>query len=225
MLADYLAFAKSHPALFANPPEGGYTIILDETEIHKVEAETAEKLKAGWLPAEWAKVGIVYRDQYLLLLRDAVCFPDGSVGTYIRFVDLWPDVPGVVILPVYQGQILLIRHFRHATRTWHIEIPRGFGIEGSTEENARRELEEEIGGIASRLVSLGLIHPDTGMSSQRVALFYADVASHGQPEVKEAITEILPTPVPEFERMIREDEITDSFTLAAYARAKVCGLL
>lgn len=224
-LADYLAFAESHPALFINPPEGGYNILLDETAIQKVEAETEEELKARWLPAEWAKVGIVYQDQYLFLLRDAVRFPDGSVGTYIRFVDRYPGALGVVILPMYQRQILLIKHFRHATRTWHFEVPRGFGIEGSTEENARRELEEEIGATASRVVSLGLMHPDTGMSSQQVALFYADVASYGQIEAEEAITELLPTPVTEFERMIRENEITDGFTLTVYARAKVHGLL
>jgi len=35
----------------------------------------------------------------------------------------------------------------------------------------------------------------------------------------------LPTPVSEFERMIRDNEIADGFTLAAYARAKLRGLL
>jgi ADP-ribose pyrophosphatase len=225
MLDDYLDFAKGYPALFTNPADGGFTIILNQSEIQKVEVETAVRLKAKGLPPEWAKVGIAYRDQYLLLLRDAVRFPDGSLGTYIRFVDISPSVPGVAILPVYQEQILLLRHFRHATRTWHYEIPRGFGIEGTVEANARRELEEEIGASASRLISLGLMYPDTGISSQQVALLFAEVAYYGQVEIAEAITELLPTPVPVFERMIRQNEISDGFTLAAYARAKVYGLL
>ena len=41
-LADYLAFAKAHPALFANPPEGGIAILLNEDEIREAEAKMAQ---------------------------------------------------------------------------------------------------------------------------------------------------------------------------------------
>lgn len=223
-LEDYLAFAKAHPDLFVNPLEGGFTILLDENEIHEAEAQMVQHLEAGNQLPEWARVGIAYQDQYLLLLRDAVRFPDGPLGTYIRFVNPFPGIIGVAVLPIYQEQVLLIRHFRHATRTWHIEIPRGFGIESISEENARRELKEEIGASVTRLVPLGNTYPDTGMSSNYVALFYAEVESYGMPEAKEAITDILVTTLVEFERMIRDNEIMDGFTLAAYARAKILGL-
>lgn len=225
-LADYLAFAKAHPTLFVNSPGAGFTILLDEAEIREAESQMTQCLKAKGMPTKWARVGIAYRDQYVMILRDAVRFPNGSLGTYIRFVSEEDDPPGVIVLPLYQGQILLIRHFRHATRAWHIEIPRGFGKKGlSAEENARRELEEEMGAIVSRLISLGQVYPDTGTGSLRAELFYAELESHGHVEAYEAITELLPTPLSEFERMIRENEITDGFTLAAYARAKACGLL
>jgi ADP-ribose pyrophosphatase len=225
-LVEYLAFAKAHPALFVNPPEGGITILLDEYEIREVEAQMARWLESKGMPAEWARVGIAYQDQYARILRDAVRFPGGFLGTYIRFVGEEDDPPGVIVLPFYHGQVLLIRHFRHATRTWHIEIPRGFGKKGlSSEENARRELGEEIGATISRLVSLGPMYPDAAASTECDALYFAEVASYGKVEEEEAITEILPTSVVEFERMIRENEITDGFTLAAYARAKAKGLL
>src|SRR5260221_12364143 len=98
-----------------------------------------------------------------MILRDAVCFPDGRLGIYSRMVG--DSTPGVIVLPIYQGPVLLIRHFRHATRTWHIEIPRGFGTKSfSSEENAFRELEEEVGATVSRLVSLGYVYSDTGAS-------------------------------------------------------------
>jgi ADP-ribose pyrophosphatase len=225
-LADYLAFAKSHPALFANPSEGGVTILLDEDEIRQAEAQMAHWLESKGMPAEWARVGIAYQDQYLLILRDAVRFPGGFLGTYIRLVGEEDDPPGVIVLPLYQGQVLLIRHFRHATRTWHIEIPRGFGKKGlSSEENARREVEEEIGATISRLHSLGPMYPDAAASTECDVLFFAEIASYGKVEVEEAISELLPTSVSEFERMIRENVITDGFTLAAFARAKAKGLL
>ena len=225
-LADYLAFAKAHPALFVNPPEGGIVILLDEHEIQETEAQMAQWLGLLDMPAEWARVGIVYQDQYVRILRDAVRFPTGLLGTYIRFVGKGDDPPGVIILPFYQGQVLLIRHFRHATRTWHIEIPRGFGKQGySSEENARRELEEEIGATISRLIPLGSVYPDASMSTECNALFFAEVTSYGKAEEEEAIISILPVSVAEFERMISENEITDGFTLAAYALAKAQGLL
>ena len=225
-LADYLAFARANPMLFVNPPDGGITILLDEDEIREAEAQMAHWLESKGMPEEWSRVGIVYHDQYARLLRDAVRFPGGFLGTYIRSVGKGDDTPGVIILPLYNGQVLLIRHFRHATRTWHIEIPRGFGKKGlSSEENARREMKEETGATISRLVSLGSTYPDAAVSTECDALFYAEIESYGMAQEKEAITEILPTSVPEFERMIRENEITDGFTLAAYARAKAHSLL
>lgn len=221
-----LSFAKAHPALFVNAPGVGFTIPLEDDEIQEVEVYVAQGLEAKGMPTEWAQVGIAYQDQDIFLLRDAVRFPDGTVGTYIRFADPEDRAPGVIVLPLYQGQVLLIRHFRHATRTWHLEIPRGFGRKGLTsEESVSRELEEEIGATPSCFLSLGQTYPNTGMSSERDELFFAEVGSYGHAETQEAIAEILPTPLPEFERMLRDNEITDGFTLAAYARAKLQGLL
>ena len=150
------------------------------------------------------------------MLCDAVRFPGDFLGTYFRLINEEDDPPGVIVLPFYQ-QVLLIRHFRHATRAWHIDIPRGFGKKGfSTEENARRELEEEIGATISRLFSFGQTYPNTGMTSECDELFFAEVESYRSVETEEAIIELLPTPVPEFEQMIRDNDITDRFTLLAY---------
>jgi ADP-ribose pyrophosphatase len=220
---DYRALVSSRPELFDNPPDAGFEILLDEVEIRQAEEHVAGQLKAFGAPAEWAAVGIAYRDQYGLILRDAVRYSNGSLGTYIRLVA--PPVPGVVILPVWQGKVLLIRHFRHATRTWHLEIPRGMGFDANVEKDANRELVEEIGASGTRLVSLGDVYPDTGLTNSRVALFYAEVAAYGKPETGEAITHILPTPTAKFEQKIANGEIVDGFALAAYARAKARNLL
>jgi ADP-ribose diphosphatase len=222
----YLAFAQAHPRLFENPTEQGITILLNEADIRAVEDEMERRLAAEGLPAEWAQVGIAYQDQYVFLLRDAVRFPDGSLGTYIRFVDPDDSAPGVVVLPVYQGQVLLVHHYRHAPRQWSLELPRGFGIPGLTpEETARRELEEEIGAAVARLIPLGQTRPDTGMMADCVELFYAEITSYGSPDRHEGIDEIRAVSVAEFERLMRENAITCGFTLAAYARAHLRGLL
>jgi ADP-ribose pyrophosphatase len=223
--ADYFALAKARPELFVNPPGAGFEILMKEDEIRQAEAHMEEELAKGGGSPEWARVGIAFRDQYIMILRDAVRFRDGPLGTYIRLVDLHPELLGVVILPLWQQNVLLIRHFRHATRSSHLEIPRGFGIAVYSAESARQEMWEEIRATVSQLVELGEFYPDGGARSDRVALFLAEVESYGERELKEAITEILPTPIPEFERMIASGELADGFLLAAYARAKAKGLI
>lgn len=221
--SEYRALVNSRPELFENPSGAGFEILLDDDEIRQAEETVAKQLREFGAPAEWATVGIAFRDQYSLVLRDAVRYSNGSLGTYIRIVA--PPFPGVVVLPVWQGKVLLIRHFRHATRSWHLEIPRGIGFDPDVENDAKRELAEEIGASGARLVSLGDVYPDTGLTGSRVALFYAEVDSYGEPEAIEAITHILPTSAAEFQKKIANGEIADGFVLAAYARAKARNLL
>jgi ADP-ribose pyrophosphatase len=223
--ADYLALVKARPELFRNPEGAAFRILLDEAEIRQAEAHVAGQLAKYGAPKEWAEVGVAFRDQYLLLLRDAVRFADGTLGTYIRMVAPEHSFQGVVILPVWQRQVLLIRHFRHATRAWHLEIPRGFGSDPDTQISARRELAEEIGASEIKLTDLGETYPDAGADSSAVALFYAEVGSYGGPELHEGIAAVLPTPLAEFELMIADGELKDGYLLAAYARAKARNLI
>ncbi len=219
---DYFTFAKAHPEQFVNPPEGGFTILMNEAEIQDAEANVVQRLQAKGLPAGWARVGIVYQDQHGMILRDAVRFPGGALGTYIRFISCADGAPMTIVLPFYQGQVLLVRRFRHATRTWHLEIPRGFGMKGlSTEDNARSELAKEIGASVSRLDSLGLL----GTGPESAALFYAEVTFYGEPNNHEGIAEVVLVTASELERLICEGQITEAFTIMAYLRAKLQCLL
>lgn len=221
----YLALQRERPELFHNPEGADFTILLEEGDIREAEAHMERQLAERGEPPEWAAVGLAFRDQYLMILRDAVRFPDRSLGTYIRMVDVYPGFTGVAILPLWRGQVLLVDHFRHATRTRHLEVPRGFGSATDTAESACRELAEEIGAEPSRLVAMGEVHPDSGLSAARVALFLAEVETYGEAERKEGITEVVPTSLAEFERLIASGELEDGYTLMAYARARARGLL
>lgn len=229
-LSRYLEYVKTHADQFVNPPGGLITILLEPEQIAEVEAFMEQRLLSAGMPQEqarsWSRVGIAYQDQYTFLLRDAVRFGDGSLGTYIRSVDPDGGAPGVIVLPIYEGNVVLVRHFRHAMRQWRIELPRGFGEKGfSNEENARRELKEEIDAEVERIISLGMAEPDGGVSAQGVALFFAELKSVGAPSEAEGISHVMLTPMPEFERLIADGDIVDGFTLSAYARVKARGLL
>lgn len=226
----YFDYARSHPEQFVNPPDGLITVLLDPEQIAEAESLMERRLLARGVPHHqaraWSRVGIAFQDQYTFLLRDAVRFSNGTLGTYIRFVDPDNSAPGVIILPIYQGRVVLVRHFRHAARQWSLELPRGFGEDGlSNEANALRELEEEIGAKVERLIALGSIQPDSGMSAESDALFFAELSAVGALDTAEGISNLALTPVPEFERLIAEGAIFDGFTLGAYARAKTRGLI
>src|SRR6266568_8820364 len=145
----YRSLLKARPALALNPT-GGITVISDPCETARIEALMADRFAAQGLPREWARAGIFYEDPYILLLRDAVVFPDGKPGLYHRVIARNEEPTGVAILPRFRGQVALIRHFRHPGRRWHVEIPRGAVGEGEDPAHvAGLEISEEIGGTIS----------------------------------------------------------------------------
>jgi len=173
-------------------------------------------------------MGVVYEDQYILLVRDTVRFRDGQVGAYIREFDTDPGA-GAAVLPLLpDGRLLLIRHFRHGLRDWQWEIPRGFseaGADGAT--TAARELAEEIGVDGVRVEPLGRIAAD----GARTEIFLARLAAGSLPAAlsweacSEGIDERrLCTPA-ELAGLIAAGEITDEFLLAAWAFATAKGVL
>jgi ADP-ribose pyrophosphatase len=56
-------------------------------------------------------------------------------------------------------------------------------------------------------------------------LFFAKLESVGEPQLGEGIAAIEQLSVAEFEARLLAGEITDSFTVAAYAHAKLRGLI
>ena len=121
----YNQIMSKWPQLFENPPDARYEILRDSSMVAEAESEERSRLLARRLPVSWSRIGVVYEDPYLIVLRDAVRRPDGSLGTYARTLPA-SGAAGAAVLPLLDGKIVLLRRFRHATRKWHLEIPRGF---------------------------------------------------------------------------------------------------
>lgn len=202
-IREYEELRAERPVLFENPPGAPMEILRE-------------------YPSDDGPYGVRYQDPYVTLLRDPVRFPDGRVGGYFRVMHTAGE-GGAAILPVHRQRIILVRHFRHATRRWHWEIPRGFAEPGeSAERTARRELEEEIGVTAGDMRPLGRVHIDSGLSGSSTALYWArldDPPSLGI-EDKEGIDRIIALTADEYGSLQREGEITDSFTMAAILNAR-----
>ncbi|WP_405799814.1 NUDIX hydrolase [Streptomyces sp. NBC_01506] len=214
----YEDLRRDRPEMFANVSDG-IEILLDPVDI-----EAARHSVGSDEP-----VGVVYSDRFITLIRDAVRFPGGGLGLHLRI--LTPgNVPGVVVLPLIDAgadgpDVVLVEHYRHATRAWHLEAPRGTGEPGMTApQNAIRELQEELGVRPDELTPLGKIHADTGLLGGHAELYAARISAIGPLDSAEGIRRAVVMPAPRAEELIGNGEITDGFTIAVIARARLAGL-
>lgn len=218
----YRALVRDRPDRFINPDGDIYQILLDDPAIERARRDAREHRRAGGLPAGDTRVGVLAVDPYLTVMRDAVRFADGSYGLYNRLL-----VPSAAaILPLLGTSIALLHRFRHGTRRWHIEAPRGgFSGIGTPLEEAERELVEEIGSRPTELVDLGELHATSGCLDETHWLFLACIDEVGIPDKHEAIESIKVMPVSTVERLISDGQITDGPTLALFLRARLRGYL
>jgi len=223
----YKELQASFPWLFKNV-DSPLEIILKENDIESWQVKRRQLLEKNGEPRTWADIGIVLEDPYITVIRDLIRFPSGNENGYIRLINR-ADLrggQGVVVLPILNNKFQLIYRFRHATRCWHYEAPRGYGEPNVTaEQQAHDEINEEIGGRINKLIDLGDFHNNTGIEGNNVKLFLAYLSSIGEPQIEEGITKIIPFSLLELEKKIADSSITDGFTIAAYTRAKLQGLL
>lgn len=224
----YKIMIKDKPDLFKNK-DTLFQILLSEQDICSWQPDRRKKLAENNNPKEWADIGVVFDDPFIVILRDLVEFADGSRNGYIRLYNrayLEGGAAGVVMLPEMDGKLLLMHQFRHATRSWHWEIPRGFGEPGvQAEDQARAEIEEEIGGEIGEMTNLGLYFNNTGLEGNPIYLFLVKMKSVGEPQLKFGVDKFTWVSISEIEEMIASAEITDGFTIAAYTRAKLRKLI
>ena len=216
----YLALVRERPDQFTNPPGDIYEILLDDEQVEHARRDAFAHRQAEGMRTDDTRVGVLAVDPYLMVLRDAVRFADGSYGLYNRLL-----VPsGAAILPVLGDSIALLLRFRHGTRRWHLEAPRGsFSGHASRVEEARRELIEEIGSVPTEMIDLGQLHSTTGCLDEEHQLYLARIDGVGKPDKHEAIESIKLLPVATVERLAADGEITDGPTLALLLRARLRG--
>ena len=139
-------------------------------------------------------------------------------------------VGGVGVLPIDRnGNVILVRQFRYPYDTELLEIPAGkldHGDEETAADCGARELREETGCTAGRIIPLGCAYPSPGFLTEVLHLFAALDLTEGemQPDEDEFV-EVVRLPIAEVERMIDRDEIRDAKTIAAMYRARLKGLL
>jgi ADP-ribose pyrophosphatase len=103
---------------------------------------------------------------------DEVILPDGDEKTF-SYLDF---AKGVCILPITEdGEVLCLKQYRHAIKSWQWELPAGMidTDSDSPMDTAKRELEEETGFSAEQWLELGSFYPSPGSTSEEIFLFAA----------------------------------------------------
>lgn len=151
--------------------------------------------------------------------QEVIQLDDGTES--IRDVIYHPN--SVVIVPVDNAQnIVMVQQFRKAAGSVMLELPAGvIDDDNSIAEAARRELREETGLDAGKLVLLGGFFAAPGTLTEKLYAYYAtDLYPSPLPPDEDERIKIESIPYKNVMNMIDEGQIIDGKTLASLFLAR-----
>lgn len=167
---------------------------------------------------------VVYENRWMSVREDDIRHPDGSPGIY-GVVD---KPTAALVIPLQDDGFHLVEQYRYALsrRSW--EFPQGTwpdDRETTTEELAKAELAQETGLRAGRIERIGSFAIAPGFTSQSCDIFLATDLIPGEPDrdPEEQGMKQAWFPRAELERMLRNGEIVDGSTMAAYTQLVLRG--
>ncbi|MBP2634202.1 MAG: nudF [Firmicutes bacterium] len=162
----------------------------------------------------------IFEGKVINLRRDTVILPNDQTAT--REVVEHPGA--VAVVPVTkEGNIILVRQFRHPVGQILLEVPAGKLDPGEPPENcALRELAEETGFTSNKLRHLTSMYTTPGFSNEIIHVYLAEdlVESDKQPDEDEFIHTEVFTPK-QIKELITTGELCDSKSLVALCLAGI----
>lgn len=198
-----------------------YFELLVERPEEFVGSEQGKIVKDRALMEELAQesgrpLGVVYESPFHIVVVDLLKTPDERFLFYERVLNTVQG-PAVVIVPIYQGRFVLLHQYRHALQGMQYAFPRGFGEPGlSAEENARKELREELGCEAKSVTCLSKVVADSGLCGQEVQVCAVMVDAFETRKDYEGIVETVLLDAEQMHQWIKDVRINDSFTISAF---------
>lgn len=113
----------------------------------------------------------VFDGRLLHVRKDEVRLPNGETA-----VREWMEHRGAAVIVAFDeaGRLLLVRQYRYPMQCELLELPAGkLEPDEPPEEGARRELEEETGYRAGKLIFLGRLAPAAAYTSEVLYVYLA----------------------------------------------------
>ena len=160
---------------------------------------------------EWVDYKTLYTGRVVSLRVGNARLEDGAIA--LREVVEHPG--GVGVIPVHEGQVILVRQYRIAVGQHVLEIPAGKLEPGdSPETRGQNELEEETGYHANQLISAGSVYATVGYSSEEIHLFLAfDLEHVGQNLEDDERVELVRIPLEAIPEMLACNAFKDAKTV------------
>ena len=179
--------------------KGEIQLVIDPKEIKAIQSQFEKNFLEKGMSLDNARknscLGVVYEDRRWMWIRDAVRFPSGKYDIYNRFMPKsgLDGIPAVGVLTVLPNQKVIVNLiYRHATRSWELELPRGGKNKGeSLEDAARREVIEETGYAIRDVKPLGTMASDSGILTNLVGIYFAVTEKSGDRSLDEE--EVIPS--------------------------------
>lgn len=169
---------------------------------------------------------LVYENRWMRVREDAIRRRDGSDGIYgyIEKDDF------VVVVPVHEdGSVTMVEQYRYPVGARFWEFCQGMwgGPGADPRLVAAHELAEETGLVAATLTEAGYLYEGYGTMRQGFRVFLATGLAQGaaRPEIEEQDLISRRVPRAELDRMMRECEVKDSVSVAAWGLLLIKGLV
>ncbi len=165
------------------------------------------------------RVTTLFEGRIVRLYLKEVTLPNGRNAS----MEVIHHAGAAAVVPLHEdGSVTLIHQYRHAVGGWLYEIPAGLlEPEESPETCAGRELEEEAGLTAGRLVHLSSYHTTPGFTDEVVHLYLATKLTECPQRLEpDEIIERVRMPLAEAMEMIANGRITDGKTITGLLLAE-----
>lgn len=159
-----------------------------------------------------------YQGKLFSFVSEDVTLPNGS-----RSEMAMVRHPGsATVVPLLDNRMVVMeRQYRHAIQDYLLEVPAGTMEPGELPlDCARRELEEETGFKAQRMIELGPIHILPAYSDEITHVYIArDLRPARQNLDRDEILDVVHYPLEQTLRMISDGRITDAVTVLSLQKA------
>jgi ADP-ribose pyrophosphatase len=171
--------------------------------------QTPDRLTEKLLDSE-----LIYDGRIVHLYTDTVQLPNGQTARR----EVVRHGGAVAIVPIDgEGNVILVRQYRHAAGRILLEIPAGTLNKGEDPDLcAAREMQEETGYKPGKLQKIGGIFVAPGYTSEYIHLYLAtDLSASRLTMDDDEFIEAEALPIEEVVRRIRTGEIVDAKTISA----------